>query len=561
MSHQSKGSHRRGNPRTYKLSLRKHSDVRLSCTTCRNSICWYCCIKLNESIKRLNSSDPLSAIFEKFFSHQDNDKPLTKYYVPGNSSPCCRLKWSIKTHKNEDQISTASTFGNIRPPKNKGKPRSIDGMLMYWQYNAAIDSSVGIHIDTLCTVGKYRCNDLQHYVVSPETALRLGSRCYPRGNKTHDRTIPDLRLHVTDAYDNNESHLLKVHVTIIQQSINGTTMLKGGDESDATTISKRKLYLSKPETIKMTTEKYDALILLFVPTDDREDIFPYVRWLNNKKEFKAINDKMIDSTLATLEDRLKHGGFEVNRTGGSNGIIKPTKEMLDFMHVPSTTPRQSKACIWVPHTNQRQWHVLYINCYKNDNTRHVTKFTYSNPQRGGQINVTDKLTSELGTGTTNILLASAKCKATMPTLCKSLQNKTQNHIPTRAIASHASVCQSIINQFTKNTTKTEQHFYKTLLQTCKITLLLSAVKNHVDVANSKSSCIDAQKSIKAFFETKILFRSRSKSNISTKARGRGGDGPGSFVFGLIDHSWSRRPLTTEEVALLAQIAREMNIQL
>lgn len=426
-------------------------------------------------------------------------------------------------------------------------------MLIYWQYNAAIESDIGQHIDTLCTVGKTSSNDIMHYVVSPETATRHGTSSYPM-KSTDDIEIPNVLLDVQDPYNEGKVNTLKIHITLIKENPTASPVAKGEEETNEK-ISKKKLYLSRNDVQFCKQEGYNAIVLLFCPADAREDLFPYVRWLDSHAAFESMTGDSIDQSLTFFQSMIPHDSREVKRSGGSNGKIDVSWDLLNFLHFPSTTPRKNKACVWIPSQNNRTWHVLYINCYKTDKQRHVTKYTYSNPVQGGQLKLNSKTLKKLHPSMYKLLSLNAKYKALTPYLCDAINRSRLSDLGNRLVSDTANKVQKLTNSFTRLHSKNKIQFYDSLLCTCKITLLMHAVKNHADIASKGSSCLRTR----AFFENKILLYSRKYSDYTSKfAQGRGGNGPGMFVFGLVDHSW-KRPLSNDEIAILRNEALRLGI--
>jgi hypothetical protein len=75
-----------------------------------------------------------------------------------------------------------------------------------------------------------------------------------------------------------------------------------------------------------------------------------------------------------------------------------------------------------------------------------------------------------------------------------------------------------------------------LMVTCKFTVVRHAVAYHSDVPCNRQSITGT-----SFIENKMLFYDADMCfpTVSNIAQGRGGRGPGKYVWGLCDHSYSR----------------------
>jgi hypothetical protein len=262
-----------------------------------------------------------------------------------------------------------------RSQKNRQKRRKtcskhtdngVAGDLIYWQFNAAIKSSVGKFIDTLNTVGRTQKESaISHYVVPPWAECEFFTRnanrgsFVPSGDRSSDTVYTDVKLEVPDAYFNQKVHQWKCHIVVIEHDPLSCPAPNDNPEEWASKLSKTKMYFSEHEVEKLCCEGYDVAILLFAPAGVGADYFPYIRWIGVPFRVPSINPSLVDSKLTEYRSRLVHGGYEVMQKGGSNGEVSLNKDFFAFMHAPGTGPRQSHASLWVPSMDKKMAHFVH----------------------------------------------------------------------------------------------------------------------------------------------------------------------------------------------------------
>jgi hypothetical protein len=438
-----------------------------------------------------------------------------------------------------------------KPKRNKRQwlrakcnERNISGDLIYWQYNAAIKSSVGKYIDTLNTVGRNQKDAISHYVVSPlvEQQFRVGcvngGMFYPSGDRSLDTIFSNVHLTVQDPYDKNTYHPVKAWIAIVPECLDASLVDFNSPVKMASDLSMKKEYLTETETDRLRSEGYDILVLLFAPSDSKLDYFPYIRWVGERYQIPFIHHNILDEKLLSYKSRLPHGGYEVMRLGGSNGDVCVNRNLFRFMHLADTGPRQSHGSLWIPSRNSRKWHMLYINCFASKK-RKVTSFSYAQPVEGGQFLLTRKdVCFPPKDAYSKMLFLFAQTKALSPNICLALSmffNKSTGD--DRNVASHATIMQSYTNNTLRGISDSDNSFYANTLFSSNFTLLLHPVSNHIDVCSPLSINHPLKGVTTSFFENKVLFVSPKMStfDLNGPALGRGGAGRGKFVFGLVDH--------------------------
>jgi hypothetical protein len=418
------------------------------------------------------------------------------YGIREDVVPCCRMKTTSK--------ASTHTTDNRRAPKNKGRAngckkrkrsqhnkrghKQVAGDLIYWEYNAAIKSSVGEFIDTLNTVGCTQKHSISHCVVSPAQEAQLiaknsnGGLYYPCGDRSSDIIFKNVILPVADAFNPDHFHTLKAYIIMSFEDAEDALAVTQNTKDNtflAKSIFRKKKYLDQKETSVLCSKGYDVVVILFSPKDKEVDFFPYVRWIGHQFRVPQIDPAVLDQKLQAFMSRLPHGGYEVLRKGGSNGFLSLNQDLFKFMSIPNTGPRQAWGSIWIPSKNNLRWHMLYINCFES-RYRKITGFDYAPPVRGGQFLLKEKDT-EFDSQFGSFLKLFAKTKAMTPSLCTAISNYLSGvHHIHRGVASHATLVQSYTNGQMRDGASCENVFYSKLLQSCHFTLIMHAVGIHVD---------------------------------------------------------------------------------
>jgi hypothetical protein len=170
-----------------------------------------------------------------------------------------------------------------------------------------------------------------------------------------------------------------------------------------------------------------------------------------------------------------------------------------------------------------------------EHCQELTKFMYAPPKKGGQLCITSRLMKRMSAESRQFLMQFAYMKAiTAPLLQQTnIMFKTRD-FPLVAVDAMESQFEFNEQARTKANDSISFSFEEHLIVSCRTTLLRYAVAYHEDIAHKSHL-----KKVKggAFIENKICFWDRplmfgQEKNIPL---GRGGAGPGNYVWTLCDH--------------------------
>lgn len=255
-----------------------------------------------------------------------------------------------------------------------------------------------------------------------------------------------------------------------------------------------------------------------------------------------------------LMDWAPRDGVSVERRGGSNGTADDGIDMSalrQFLHYPGSTPRQSRAVVWVP--MQLSFHAFYITPYQQGRTAAMAP--YALPVIASQIELSPnkmlQANESVRSALFNIIFCCVECKIGTSALIESLNNIVESKgwmsfvdaKDRRNMKLHDRRCivrEAVMVQNETNHIIASQHEAEDIAglylhhgTTTKLSVVAAALKNHTD--NTREHQSVSVKRFSSFFEPKMLFVATDRSHNPEKhpnmpALGRGGAGPGKFAF-------------------------------
>ena len=71
-------------------------------------------------------------------------------------------------------------------------------------------------------------------------------------------------------------------------------------------------------------------------------------------------------------------------------MLRYSKELMQMIKTPNSSPKYSKSVVYLPHANNLGLHLFYLNTEQNE----PKKFFYTNPRVGGSFNLSHELLEE-----------------------------------------------------------------------------------------------------------------------------------------------------------------------
>ena len=234
-----------------------------------------------------------------------------------------------------------------------------------------------------------------------------------------------------------------------------------------------------------------------------------------------------DELLTDLLPRAGVRGLEVSRSGGALGRCDPkSNDFKAFMKRRGKIPRVGKAAVVVVINSPSRCGAMFTYYQETkEKGKCVVSFWYNTPRAGGNQTLLDRQIRKH-----RVLQKFPLCRVVTAMLC--LQLNKLNLFPRPVIATAS---RNLLDLFSLACQKAEAHAKDPMLgdplfwmaKASKHTLVMHPVGWHIDIfADNGKDCI----------ENKLCLVSWDRTDFSRTdlALGRGGLGPGGFVFGLLD---------------------------
>lgn len=248
---------------------------------------------------------------------------------------------------------------------------------------------------------------------------------------------------------------------------------------------------------------------------------------------KMLSSNQMEKLYETIQNLCGKNGFEYKRTGGSSCTLEVSKDFLSFTTNKGTFPRSSSSIKFVKNKSALKWDCYYIGVHPQT----VKKISYSNIKKGGSFRMPVEMMSSC------FFLQeflSTKCKAAL--ILHEL-NATDMNIQVQPNA---------VRQEISNLKRAQAFDYDFLLREIGnkkedfipkreyIMRYLSTMHRHTLVQHPVGFHVDLIIG-QPVLENKACFMLKSRNGDT----GRGGSGPNTFVFALLD--WPKRNETRRSV--------------
>ena len=277
-------------------------------------------------------------------------------------------------------------------------------------------------------------------------------------------------------------------------------------------------------------DKFDVWIVLAITKKDScHAHLVNARWKSNLGE-RWKDESLKKSFFKDLLRHIRHNGLEVSRRGGSSGkTTYANSNILKLLKTNSAFPRKGKGIKVVK--KDTTWKCYYLASKRKHNQvrydRSFKSFEYTQPVIGGQLELSSHLLEEYE----DVVSSMTTAKYNTAILMSHLNTIMTVYIQTEAV--NQAIIQ--INQcrayqrwmelnhpalFIFEVTK-KQHLINMLSLENKYSVVAYPVCYHYDIFKEQSPSL----------ENKICFSFKADSYQNI---GRGGDGPGQFVFAFLD---------------------------
>ena len=276
-------------------------------------------------------------------------------------------------------------------------------------------------------------------------------------------------------------------------------------------------------------KKFDVWIILAVTSPDSVHAhLVNARWKINLSK-KWSEDEVKKQFFKDLLAELDHEGLELKRKGGSSGLTTYNNNgILSLLSTNSAFPRKGKAVKIVK--GKKVWKCYYLQSLKKfkqtRSQRTFTKYEYPQPQVGGQLELNSRLLGSYSDVLTQMTLAKYNSAILLYNLSFTLNIVIQREAVLNALHEIESE-----KKYIKWLSKKVPPGHKWMNKTKHLLKLLALRNKFSVVAYPVGYHFDIFKSNEASLENKICFSFEADN---TKDRGRGGDGPGRYVFALLD---------------------------
>ena len=427
-----------------------------------------------------------------------------------------RKKQKINTTIKQHQLQrTINICGNTLP-------KSLDGCMIVYPYHIIIPSWLGLeYTHALGTQQLSGEKGPYHCVISLEVAQTIDMEVFWNHTKNTIISNREIIHHTIPTPDSTS--------IVEERSVEWITFER--TEEEKSDIKYSDVSLEYVYGCLFVTTTCDILTFICKPKLMTSDLHLGMQ-LFFKSHQKVTNNVICDDLLDGNNNLLlqtNKKGIEVTRSGGALGRCNPSDITFQkFMKRQGVFPRIKSACliIVVNSTTKCGFYCIYISPYKQNNS---VIYWYNTPKPGGHLMLKDHHLK-----TFPLLSRFPWCHVKSAILCyqynvlhpdKKVISVATNKMLQEWIKAKQKATNYIATcQGTKEELYSNPLYHLSLIS--KHTLVLHPVSFHRDVfANNGTNCI----------ENKILLLSNRRSDWSqTSALGRGGLGPGAYVFALLD---------------------------
>ena len=246
---------------------------------------------------------------------------------------------------------------------------------------------------------------------------------------------------------------------------------------------------------------------------------------------KMLSNVDVQKIYSRVQSLCGKKGYEYKRTGGSSGRIEVTKDLLNFLNDKGTFPRSCASVKLIRSNKKLKWDCFYIGVEQSK----VKKVSYCNIKKGGSFRMPPELMSR------HLFLQEFLATKSRAALILYEVNKTDMCFkiqPNAVIQEIRNLKKALAFDFkfleqamTNIGPVSKREYVMRYLSTMhKHTLVQHPVGFHVDLIRGQP-----------VLENKVCFRLHHKNNDV----GRGGAGPKTFVFAILD--WPKKNLERRAV--------------
>jgi hypothetical protein len=494
--------------------LHCHQDG-LVCSLCNRFSCKFC---LHSIINKCNESQYKNAIgASKVWLHQVHDFVIDKQDPLAFVGHCCYLR----KFRNLDNLKPATNQDSLKSPPDT---LSLAGCIYFPEFRLIVDSPISC-IDIHGLGEEKMIDPVWHCVLQDE---------YPRPVRNpndssirHERVI----LHMGDPHNfNGMKKKYDVYILSVEHDEEHSfdIKLKGTNSPPVSEIMDSLMVTSDLHPERKTSTKVQRVICIFGIRPNKDRSLLVLRFID--MDPRACLGKNHEDNLYhyLFKNMLGTRKQELRRIGGSSGLTNPsTREFTEMMNKPGNVPRRADGTVWIQ--ERLRWKYYYIGVTTGD----AVSFEYCQPVKGGAFSIghwnKNKTKYEFKDSINErgifhkfpSLLIFCASKPLAALLLDELRKRSGYLCMPQAVNLELKHVHVARNHVAKEPKKNKKNaFYLFYMRFVNFTMVMHPVGFHIDRFENRSP---------SFLENKTIFIRHD-----TSGQGRGGGGPTTFTWALLD---------------------------
>ena len=526
-----------------------HKETILECHHCNKHMCGTC----SKGFQKV--MDDTKFISKEFWNNDD----IYRTILGVNTSlhgitirkilPCCESWEDVRTYNDVEyskiaqsaypisqenciQVKKKTKMSNIRDSYKtpiEGGTISLDGALLFPSYHILVPGYIGMpQTHVIGSQGDFYGEEgVPHAVVDSITAKHIDMVEFASHKKKHEiirSTVDVLQL------PNIHGVRTKKKVQWIELKLDRTSHLcvkKYCTPSQSQILHSTICY---PQSLDI-----DILVILGEPLLDESEYYMLAGLFLRNHCLEHWDWRNSNELFDHMKKMLPKHGFETARTGGSLGLCLKNSDMRSFLYKKGIFPRHRTSCRFILVNTVSKCGVLCYYCTKK--TKEYTCWFYHTPRVGGHVSISLQSTMQFP-----FFGLFPECRIQTAIIIMYFNTKAIS-LKRRCTRSRAAL------MFLQEIKDTQLKLSKDIV----LGTYLSMAAEHSLVTHPVGYHLDAfsRHGSGDVIENKICLLNVQKSNCNSEyALGRGGCGPGKYVFAILD--WGTG-FTTKQSTIVCNI--------